>query len=108
METDHLSSQPLTDKIALITGASSGIGKITALEVARLGAHVVIVCRNAEKGEKAKQEIISQTGNTNITLLQADLSLMREVRRVAKSFNSRFPKLDILINNAGMMPGKRR
>ena len=58
MDTDFLSSQPLTGKIALITGASSGIGKITARELAKLGAHVVMVCRNTEKGEKAKQEII--------------------------------------------------
>jgi NAD(P)-dependent dehydrogenase (short-subunit alcohol dehydrogenase family) len=108
MDTDFLSSQPLTDKVALITGASSGIGKITARELAKFGMHVVMVCRNAEKGEKVKQEIITITGNNNITLLQADLSLMSEVRRVAASFKARFPKLDILINNAGMMPGKRK
>ncbi|KAA9346087.1 SDR family oxidoreductase [Adhaeribacter soli] len=99
--------KPLTDKIALVTGASSGIGKITARELAHLGAHVVMVCRNAEKAAETRKEIIAQTGNENITLLVADLALMQEVKRCAAEFSARFPKLDILVNNVGMMPGKR-
>ncbi|MFC5270291.1 SDR family oxidoreductase [Adhaeribacter terreus] len=101
------STQSLTNKIAVVTGASSGIGKVTARELARLGAHVIMVCRNQEKGEKSRQEIIAKTGNQNVTLLLADLSLMQETRRVAEEINHLIPKLDILINNAGMMPGKR-
>jgi NAD(P)-dependent dehydrogenase (short-subunit alcohol dehydrogenase family) len=99
--------KPLTDKIALVTGASSGIGKITARELARLGAHVVMVCRNAKKAAETRKEIIAQTGNENVTLLVADLALMQDVKRCAAEFNAQFPKLDILVNNVGMMPGKR-
>jgi NAD(P)-dependent dehydrogenase (short-subunit alcohol dehydrogenase family) len=96
----------MQEKVAMVTGASSGIGKITALELAKAGAEVILVCRNKTKGEKTKTELIEKTGNQKITLLLADLSLLSEVRKVAAEFNSRFPKLDILINNAGMMPGK--
>jgi NAD(P)-dependent dehydrogenase (short-subunit alcohol dehydrogenase family) len=93
-------------KVAMVTGASSGIGKITALELAKLGAEVFLVCRNKTKGEETKTEIIQKTGNQKISLLLADLSLLSEVRKLAAEFNSQFPKLDILVNNAGMMPGK--
>ncbi|MBK0403112.1 SDR family oxidoreductase [Adhaeribacter sp. BT258] len=106
-DPEKLTSQSLANKIAVVTGASSGIGKITARELARLGAQVLMICRNPEKGESARQEIMAKTGNQNVMLFQADLSLMREVRRVAKEINDKFPRLDILINNAGMMPGKR-
>lgn len=97
----------LQGKIAMVTGASSGIGKVTARELAGLGANVIMVCRNQEKAEKAKKEIIASTGNSNVNLLIADLSLLEEVKRCAGEFNARFPKLDILVNNVGMMPGKR-
>src|SRR5688572_10654559 len=97
----------LTGKTAVVTGASSGIGKVTALELANLGANVVMVCRNQSKAETTKTEIIKATGNKNITLILADLALMQEVERAASEINAQFPKLDILINNAGIMPGKR-
>ena len=100
-------AMPLSGKIVMVTGASSGIGKVTARELARQGAEVIMVCRNPEKGEAARQEIITTTNNPKVSVMLADLSLMEEVRRLADEFNKRFPKLDVLVNNAGMMPGKR-
>jgi NAD(P)-dependent dehydrogenase (short-subunit alcohol dehydrogenase family) len=93
-------------KVVMITGASSGIGKITALELARGGAEVIMVCRNQQKGEAAQTEIIKETGNPNVFLFQADLAKLSEVRLVAEAFSRQFAKLDVLINNAGMMPAK--
>ncbi len=91
----------MEDKICLITGATTGIGYVTALELARKGATVVGVARNAEKAEAAREAIRSQTGNARVEFLLADLSQQEQVRRVAENFISRYPHLDILINNAG-------
>ena len=88
-------------KVVLITGASSGIGKETALGLAKMGASLVLVCRDREKGEAAKEETAKATGNASIELFLADLLLQREVRRVAAEFKATHPALDVLINNAG-------
>ena len=64
----------MEDKICMVTGANAGIGKETALELARLGATVVLVSRSREKGEAARQDIIESTGNPRVELLLADLS----------------------------------
>ena len=88
-------------KVVLITGASSGIGKETALGLAKMGTSLVLVCRDREKGEAAKEEITKATGNASIELLLADLLPQREVRRVATEFKATHPRLDVLINNAG-------
>lgn len=88
-------------KVVLITGASSGIGKETALGLAKMNTSLVLVCRNKERGEAAKEEIARATGNSSIELMVADLLTQREVRRVATEFKSNHPRLDVLINNAG-------
>ena len=88
-------------KVALITGASSGIGKETALGLARMGTSLVLVCRDKEKGEAAKEEIARATGNNSIELLLADLLPQSKVRRVAIEFEATHPRLDVLVNNAG-------
>lgn len=90
----------MKDKICLITGANAGLGKATALELARLGAVVVMLCRNAQKGEAARTEIAAASGNANVILLTADLSVMDSVRKAADTFQQRFDHLDVLINNA--------
>lgn len=89
-------------KICLITGASSGIGKVTALELARHGATVVMVCRNAAKGSAAQNEIQAASGNAAVDMLLADLSSMASVRELAETFQQQYPRLDVLINNAGI------
>jgi len=88
-------------KVILITGANSGIGKETALGLAKLGATLVLVCRDEVKGRAAIAEIIGKTGNHSIELITADLLLQKEVRKVAAEFRSTHLRLDVLINNAG-------
>lgn len=103
--SDSLSS-PLRGKTALVTGASGGIGLITARELARQGARVVLVCRNAERGEQAHDTIRQDVGpDTQLDLLLCDLSLLANVRTLAQEVTRRFDQLDILVNNAGIMPG---
>ena len=93
--------QSLQGKICLVTGSTSGMGKVTARELASRGATVVLVSRNREKGEATQAEIKQSTGNENVDLLIADLSLLQEVRRLAEAFQQKYGHLHILVNNAG-------
>jgi retinol dehydrogenase 14 len=97
----------MKDKICLVTGASSGIGKATALGLARLGAVVVMVCRDRSRGEAARLGIETASENHNISMLQADLSLQADIRRLAQDFTAGFSQLHVLVNNAGVAPGQR-
>lgn len=94
-------------KICLVTGATSGIGKATALGLAQQGATVVIVGRSKEKGEAARREIQAASGNANVDLLLADLSSQDSVRQLAATFLERYEHLHVLINNAGVFLLKR-
>jgi len=85
----------------MITGASSGIGKAAAAELARMNACVVMVCRNQEKGEEVRQEIVNTTGNQNIYLFIADFASFGSIRTMVNNFRSEFNHLHVLINNAG-------
>jgi len=98
----------LHQQIVLVTGATSGIGKVTATELAKRGAHVVILARNAIKATATKQEIEAATGAGRIDVLLADLSDLKQVRRAASEFNARYPRLDVLVNNAGLLFGAER
>ena len=89
-------------KVCVVTGANSGIGKETALGLARLGATVVLVCRSQERGAAALAEIEQQSGNDSVSLLVADLSSQRQVRRVAAAYRQQFDRLDVLVNNAAL------
>lgn len=91
------------DKTCVITGANSGIGLETARGLARLGARVMLVCRDRNKGEAARRELIAATGNGRISLLVADLASLDQVRRLAGEIQARCPRLDVLIHNAGLM-----
>lgn len=93
-------------KIVMITGANSGIGKEAAIRLAAKGAHLVAVCRNADKGRKAVEEIRSFSGNPSVDLMLADMSSLESVRRLARDFTTKFGRLDVLINNAGARFGK--
>lgn len=88
-------------KVCLVTGSSSGVGKETAKELARMGATVVMVCRNRAKGEAVQAEMKQMDGNAQVDLLVADLSSLAEVRHVAEEFTQNYRRLDVLINNAG-------
>ena len=91
----------MDNKIVLVTGATNGIGKAAALELAKKSAKVVIVGRNPAKTQATVSEIKLQSGSTAVELLIADLSSMAEVRRLAEEFRQRYARLDVLVNNAG-------
>jgi NAD(P)-dependent dehydrogenase (short-subunit alcohol dehydrogenase family) len=97
----------MDDKICLITGATSGIGLVTSLELARQGAHVVLVGRNAAKTAAVVRQIQTNTGNGRVEALLANLSSQQQVRDLARQFGDRHKRLDVLINNAGGMWLKR-
>ncbi len=94
-------------KTVLITGGTAGIGKQAALALLQQGAHVVIIGRNPEKTKGVVEELKTRTANPKIDFLLADLSSIAEVRRVAAEFIAKYPRLDVLLNNAGgMFPGR--
>ncbi|NVM18416.1 MAG: SDR family oxidoreductase [Candidatus Lokiarchaeota archaeon] len=90
-------------KICIVTGANSGIGKATAIGLAKLNATVVMLCRSKETGVVAQREIIELTGNNNVDLFLCDLSSQQEIRNFATEFQKKYQKLHVLINNAGVM-----
>jgi NAD(P)-dependent dehydrogenase (short-subunit alcohol dehydrogenase family) len=91
----------MNSKRVLITGATNGIGKQAALELAKMGADVVIVGRDEIKTRKVSIDLKTLSGNSGIDLLVADLSSMDEIRRVATEFRAKYDRLDVLLNNAG-------
>jgi len=97
----------MNGKICLVTGASSGIGKATALGLAKLGATVVMVCRDTARGEAALSEIKQKSGNNSLDLLVADLSSQAEIRSLASEYRGKYQHLHVLINNAGVYYTKR-
>ncbi|MDO7845872.1 SDR family oxidoreductase [Hymenobacter sp. M29] len=98
----------LQQQIVLVTGATSGIGQVTATELARMGAHVVILARNAAKARTTQQEIKAAAGHDRVDVLLADLADLGQVRRAAAEFSARYPRLDVLVNNAGLIFGAER
>ncbi len=102
-----MSSKSLTGKTSIVTGANSGIGEEVALALATMGATVVMVCRDATKGETARKEIVARSGNSMVELMVTDLSSLTSVRTLAQKFLEIHDKLHILVNNAGVIMGKR-
>lgn len=98
----------MNGKICLITGATNGIGRATALALAQMGATVVIVGRNPAKCAAVVSEIKRISGNDAVEAIVADLSLMAEVRQVAEQFKEKYQKLHVLVNNAGGAFGTRQ
>jgi NAD(P)-dependent dehydrogenase (short-subunit alcohol dehydrogenase family) len=100
-------SLPLGGKICLVTGGTSGIGAVTARELARLGASVVLVGRDAGRCARRRDAIRRGTGSP-VEALVADLSSQLQIRRLAEEFRARFARLDVLVNNAGSYFMRRR
>jgi NAD(P)-dependent dehydrogenase (short-subunit alcohol dehydrogenase family) len=98
----------IKDKIVMITGANSGIGKATALELNRFGAKVIMMCRNEKRAQKAKEEIIEDTGNSDIEIIICDLADLDSIRNAAAEFKKKYDKLHVLINNAGLISFKKQ
>lgn len=89
------------NKICIITGATDGIGKQTALELAKQGFTLGLVGRNRQKGEAVISDIQSATGNESLTFFEADLSLLAQVNAVAQQIKRTYDSIDVLLNNAG-------
>jgi NAD(P)-dependent dehydrogenase (short-subunit alcohol dehydrogenase family) len=110
-----MQTMDMTGKVVVVTGATSGIGKAAAFELARMGATIGVVARSKERGEAVVADIRSRAGNSNVHLFLADLSSQQQVRRLAREIEERFDslkpagrslkpagrRLDVLINNAG-------
>jgi len=97
----------MQDKVVMVTGATDGIGLVTAHQLANMGAEVIVVGRDAEKGNKVIEEIARSSGNERVSLMIADLSSLQQVRQLAQTFNKEHTRLDVLVNNAGAIFTKR-
>lgn len=103
-----INSNNMSGKVCLVTGATAGIGKITATSLAAQGAQVIIHGRNQQKSEETVQQIISDTGNDAVDYLLADFSDLDQVRLLVDIFKERYPRLDVLVNNAGTFFNRRQ
>jgi retinol dehydrogenase-12 len=97
----------ISGKTCLITGANAGIGKETAIKLARLGARIFMACRDRGKADQARAEIVATTGNEAIEVLPCDLASLNDVKRFAGEFARTRDRLHVLINNAGIYSTRR-
>jgi retinol dehydrogenase-14 len=98
----------LANRTILITGATAGIGRVTATQLARRGAYMLLVGRNAERGQQAAQEISALSLGGNVAFLPADISSLDSIRHLSEVVSQQFPQVDTLINNvAGLYPTKQ-
>ena len=95
------SGDVMRGKLCMVTGATSGVGKVTAQVLAQAGAEVVVVGRNREKSEATVDRIKQQTGNPAVEYMLADLSSQAAIRQLAETFKRQHERLDVLVNNAG-------
>ncbi|MBA3421596.1 MAG: SDR family NAD(P)-dependent oxidoreductase [Thermoleophilaceae bacterium] len=100
-------ARPIEEQAILVTGATDGLGRAVAAELARLGATVLLHGRSAERGEQALAELRRATGSERLHLYLADLSSLGEVRRLGEEIESDHERLDVLVNNAGIIADKR-
>jgi len=105
-ETDTECS--MENKICVVTGANSGLGKATSKHLARLGATVYLICRNPELGREAQQEIIGFTGNSKVYLEIVDTSEPEQIKNFAGRFQPDGSRVDVLVNNAGVLLNDRQ
>lgn len=105
--TRFKSNVTLKGKTAIVTGSNTGIGKPTALDLAKRGARVILACRNQQKAEAAVYDIRKESGNSEVLYMHLDLASLKSVRNFAETFLKREPRLDLLINNAGVIASGR-
>ncbi len=98
----------MENKVVLITGATSGIGKATAHSLAEMGATVIILGRDRGKGDRVVRDIGAATGNLDLQFIECDLSSLDSVRRATAEFRDMYDRLDVLVNNAGMASYDRK
>lgn len=97
----------MAGRVCVVTGASAGIGRATAVALARMGARVGLVSRSRERGEAARAEVARGSGGAAVDLFVADLSSQAEVRRLAAEIRGRYGRLDVLVNNAAVYSRRR-
>ena len=97
------SQAKLGGKTVVITGANTGIGLETAVDLAKRNARVILACRSVERGERAAVDVKKRSGNDNVVFVQLDLASLDSVRKCAAKILEEEPRIDILINNAGVM-----
>lgn len=102
-----MSHSSVEGKTCVVTGANSGIGFVTARELARMGAKTILVCRNQSKGGIARDSIKKATGNESVESVIADLASFDSVRKLAQGLQQSYQKIHVLVNNAGLIIGKR-
>ena len=98
----------MKDKVAIVTGANTGIGFELARGLLERGATVVLGCRDLKKGEAARLQLVEASGNQNAVLMQVDLANLARLRNFVTKFEARFSRLDLLVHNAGVWPRTRR
>ncbi|XP_042270361.1 dehydrogenase/reductase SDR family member 13-like [Thunnus maccoyii] len=98
----YTSKVKLHGKTVIVTGSNKGIGKTTAIGLAKRGARVILACRNKQRGEAALMEVKRESGSNQVVFMQLDLGSLKSVRSFAETFLKTEPRLDILINNAGI------
>ena len=94
-------------RVCAITGASSGLGFETALELARMGATVAMLCRSSERGEAARERVVQRSANADVHVVRCDHADLDSVRAAAANLQRRFDALHVLVNNAGLMLSQR-
>jgi dehydrogenase/reductase SDR family protein 12 len=97
----------LRGRTVVITGATSGLGRAAASQLADLGARVIVVGRDPDKAEATRQEIVATTGNDNVAVALADLNLLADVRKLARQLLKDEPRIHVLVNNAGVLLNQR-
>ncbi len=103
MEFDINNIPEQNERIAIVTGANVGLGYETTLQLAKKGMKVIMACRNIEKAEHAKEQIVKAYQPANLEIMELDLNSLQSVRNFATNFKSQYNQLDLLINNAGVM-----
>ena len=93
----------MTDRIAVITGANAGLGFQTALQLARLGTHVVMACRSVDRGGKAESALLAEVPDARTTVIQVDVSEPESIQEFGRRFAEEVGELDVLVNNAGIV-----
>jgi retinol dehydrogenase-12 len=92
----------MKDRVVIITGANRGIGKAATKEIAKLGARIYMACRSLDSANEVKKEIVKETNNENVFVLELDLASTDSINKFVTSFKNKESKLDVLINNAGI------
>jgi retinol dehydrogenase 12 len=93
----------LEGKVCVVTGATSGIGRATAIALSAMGAEIGIVCRDLERGEALRAELVSKPGAAPVRIFEADLGVQSQVRRAAAAILAAYPRIHVLVNNAGVV-----